>query len=93
MTRHDIKAFMEQCAIVEAALSALPYYQAVPAMHALKEARGIVGEQLPGGYFGDCIFCKEPKGEDEMHDYGDERICGACLERHRKQARNSEAVR
>lgn len=80
MTRDDIKAFFEESTKVQFALNALPYRDAVPAFKALEEMRGIVGEQLPGGYYGTCIGCEEVKGEDEMVDCGDENLCKTCAD-------------
>lgn len=79
MTRDQIKSLYELGSKVTEALSALPYRDAAPAMRALDEMLEVVSDDLPGGYYGNCIFCEEVKGEDEMVDYGDERICTACF--------------
>lgn len=78
MTRDEISAFFGEAARVEFALNALPYRDAVPAMRALQDMRDLVGEQLPGGYYGKCIGCEEVKGEDEMVNCGDENLCTEC---------------
>lgn len=79
MTRDDLKAFFDLAEKVGNALEALPYRDAVRPLHDLQEMRGIVGEQLPGGYCGTCPHCEEVKGEDEMVDCGDERFCQSCV--------------
>lgn len=81
MARDEIEAFFGEAAKVEFALNALPYRDAVPAMRALNDMRNLVGDQLPGGYYGKCIGCDEMKGEDEMVSCGDENLCKTCVEK------------
>ncbi len=79
MDRDEIKAFMGLSVMVEHALNALPYRDALPAIQKLGEMRDLVGEQLPGGYFGSCAGCDEVKGFDEMVSGGDEWLCQDCM--------------
>jgi hypothetical protein len=62
-------------------------YRIVPRcrlLSSLQEMTDIVGDQLPGGYCGTCPQCEEVKGEDEMVDCGDERICQSCVDQWNK---------
>ena len=86
MTRDEIKAFFEEANKVERFIEGLVFREARPAMLALEEMRGLVGEQLPGGYAGTCIGCEEVKGQDEMVDCGDEELCTECVARYQKDA-------
>lgn len=86
MTRDELKAFFELVGSVNEALRDLPHRDAEPAMQSLQEMSDIVGEQLPGGYCGLCPHCEEVKGEDEMVDCGDERICQSCIDQRDKPA-------
>jgi hypothetical protein len=79
MTRDMMKAFFDLAWKVGDALASLPYRDAVGPLHDLQEMRDIVGEELPGGYAGTCPHCEEVKGEDELVDCGDERICQTCV--------------
>jgi hypothetical protein len=91
MTRDDIKAIFDEAAKVEIALGALTHRDAVPAIEALQAIRDIVGEELPGGCAGLCPMCEEIKGEDELVDAGDERICSTCYEAALPQAAKADA--
>jgi hypothetical protein len=79
--RQIVKAFFELAGKVDEALGGLPHRDAVPALRSLQQMMDIVGEQLPGGYCGDCPHCDEVKGEDEMEYCGEERVCSACIAR------------
>lgn len=85
MTRDELKAFFELVGKVGDALADLPHRAAMPALSALQEMSDIVGEQLPGGYCGECPHCQDVKGEDEMVDCGDERICQICVDQWEKE--------
>jgi hypothetical protein len=86
MTRDEIQAFFEESEKVEKAIGKMLYVDAVPTLAALTEMRNLVGEQLPGGYYGKCIGCEEVKGEDEMQSCGDEMMCLSCIEQWNKEA-------
>lgn len=79
LTRDEIGAFFEEAAKVEKALGGLLHREAGPALQALDDMRGIVGELLPGGHYGKCINCEETKGNDEMVSCGDEDVCTECI--------------
>lgn len=81
MSRDEIKSFFDESTKVQFALNALPYRDAVPALGALEVMRDLIGEQLPGGYYGSCIGCDELKGQDEMVNCGDEDLCKTCADR------------
>ena len=81
MTRDEIAAFFNESAKIEKAIGKMLYIDAVPTLAALTEMRNLVGEQLPGGYYGRCIGCEEVKGEDEMVSFGDENLCTDCAKR------------
>lgn len=78
MTRDEIKSFFNLSDQIESAVGGMPYNAAKTLLGALNEMRSLVGEQLPGGYYGTCIGCEEVKGEDEMVSCGDENLCGVC---------------
>lgn len=81
MRRELIKEVMDQADIVQKALEALPYRDAVPALRALDEIRCCVSEELPGHEYAECPFCEEPKGIDEMEIVGDESACTECIKK------------
>ncbi len=85
MTRDEIQAFFEESGKVEKALGGLTHRDAVPALRALQDMRDIVGEQLPGGYYGTCMGCDEVKGDDEMVSCGDEMLCTGCVKQAEEQ--------
>lgn len=89
MTREEIDSVMDSLANLDKKVEALPYLDAVEALRAIQEVRDLIGEQLPGGYYGRCLHCEEVKGEDEMQDCGDERICAACVKRWEDDERNA----
>lgn len=86
MNRDELKAFFALVEKIGDALGGLPHRDAVPALRSLQEMTDIVGEQLPGGYCGTCPQCEDVKGEDEMVDCGDERICQSCVDQWDKPA-------
>lgn len=81
MTREEMKAYFEASSEVLEALKGLPFRDAAVPIGALLEMGELVGQSLPGGYFGECPHCEEVKGQDEMVDFGDERICRSCADR------------
>lgn len=85
MTRTEIEAFFDEAAKLEEALGGMIHREAAPALKALDEMRGLVGEELPGGYYGKCIGCEEVMGNDEMVRCGDEDLCTSCVARHTKE--------
>jgi hypothetical protein len=80
MSREEITAYFKLSAVLAEDIKALPYRDAANALDRLKEMADIVGEQLPGGYIGECLHCDEAKGEDEMVDCGDEKLCSDCVD-------------
>lgn len=85
MTRDEMKAFLELSRTISSAVQFLPYREALPALNAIQEMAFLVTQDLPGGYAGECPQCEEIKGEDELVDCGDERICQSCVDEWEKK--------
>lgn len=81
--REDAAFVINETMAIERMVQDIPYSTAKEIIRALETIRGIVGEAFPGGYFGKCAFCEEPKGEDEMETAGDEHVCEDCCDKWR----------
>lgn len=85
MTREEAEAVIKAAVKIGDLVEEIPHKIARKILDATKEITEIVGyDAFPGGYYGCCIMCEEPKGQDEMHSCGDEDVCGDCLERWQK---------
>lgn len=89
MTDHraNAHAIIQQTSAIEADLDFVPHTYAKRIVKRLEEIRVVAGDVFPGGFWGACPWCEEPKGEEEVSHSGDEVICIQCLE-----AENQEAV-
>lgn len=78
--RDELADAYEIISEVEQAVQSLPYRDAHPVIARLNELRDMIGESLPGGYFGACPICGEIRGHDEMVAGDDFDICKECAD-------------
>lgn len=79
MTREEISDIFNEVKKLHNAVAALPHRDALGAIAAINAIADIIGEHLPGGFYGRCISCEEIKGNDEMVSCGDENLCTDCV--------------
>lgn len=80
MDRETISDCYRAMTKVEKALDGLRHRDAVPAIETLNELRGMIGEELPGGFFGRCAMCDGALGcYDSLASTVDgEWVCETC---------------
>ncbi|MEE9159965.1 MAG: hypothetical protein V3U60_16470 [Gammaproteobacteria bacterium] len=82
MDQDAMKAGFELIGSITKAVEGLPYRDARPALESLNELHDMIGEGLPGGYFGQCEACETLLGnDDEMALTEDDiTLCVACCD-------------
>jgi hypothetical protein len=78
--QEDAHTIIVLCNTVERHLREIPHGTAVTIIAKLEDIRGIAGEAFPGGFAGECEWCDEPKGVEELHQSDDAAVCNACIE-------------
>lgn len=90
--QEDAHAVITAADKIEKLLDNVPHGIAKHIVRELDEIRNLVGEAFPGGYYGTCGHCDEPKGAEEMCWADDERICNACVEQLNSETDREAAI-
>jgi len=81
MDQTMMKACFELIGEVTKAVEGLPYREARPALSSLNELHELIGEELPGGYFGQCEGCEALLGNDDERGSSEDGLhfCMNCV--------------
>lgn len=89
ISREELRDVLALLASVEEQFADAPHRSAVAGIRHIEEARDVLCEALPGGFFTHCEACELPIGCDEIHatdPEGGATLCGDCLARYEQPA-------